>query len=127
MDSKRPELALIEHALAAIAQTLVYVDDGREIPFYPPSDLAQLSPDDREAAQRTEQQQYRAKPEDTAVHFCLTAAIALLDVSQALLTRTAHASPQERAREWDDLIAYTKTAGRAAYRAALVLTDTKGA
>ena len=68
----------------------------------------------------------RERPEQTAVHFCLHSAGALLDVARTLLSRPLdHApTPAERLREWDALVGHAKMAGRGAYRAALVLADT---
>ncbi|MDR6859548.1 hypothetical protein [Variovorax guangxiensis] len=49
----------------------------------------------------------------------------MLEVSQVLLKQSAAMTPQERERQWKTLAAYTKTAGRSAYRAASILADQK--
>ena len=46
-------------------------------------------------------------------------------MSQVLLKQSAAMTPQERERQWKTLAAYTKTAGRSAYRAASILADQK--
>jgi len=124
MSPTPPEVALIETAMQAIEQAMAR-SELQSIPFYGPTVLAALPPDEREQAQKTETQAYREQPEQAAIHFCLTSASALLGVVQTLMTRNRAPSPQDREREWDTLVDHTKKAGRAAYRAALVLTDTQ--
>ena len=58
-----------------------------------------------------------------AIQCCLVSASALLGVSQTLIRQPASPTPLERLRQWDDVISQTKTAGRAAYQAALMLAD----
>ncbi|MBU1360848.1 MAG: hypothetical protein KKC79_14735 [Gammaproteobacteria bacterium] len=116
----------IERALGELDQALGAAStQRREIPFYGPTLLASMTEKDQAMAQHAEQARYQTDPEEAAVHFCLTSAIALLEVSQVLLNRTANPTPLERERQWKTLVAYTKTAGRSAYRAASILTDQK--
>jgi hypothetical protein len=61
--------------------------------------------------------------ENRAIHCCLTSAIALLGVSRTLILKPAEPTPLEIVRHWDALVQQTKTAGRAAYEAALILAD----
>lgn len=82
-----------------------------------------MNEQDQGLALRAELARYEESPDATARHFCLTAAVALLEVSQALTNRTVNASPQERVQQWRTLSAYIKTAGRSAYRAASILMD----
>lgn len=126
MKLKTAELSRIEKALAELDQ-LVGADksEREEVPFYGPTLLASMTEKDQALALRAEQARYDADPEEAAVHFCLTAAIALLEVSQVLYNQGAHPTPQERERQLKTLVAYTKTAGRSAYRAASILTDQK--
>ena len=126
MKAKPAELALITSALAAIEQLLARTeDDLPEVPFFSPSMLSELPPDDQVAARLKEEASYRARPRESAIHFCLTSAGALLDVSQTLLNQPESPSPVEQERQWKTLISHTKIAGRAAYRAALILADQK--
>lgn len=125
MKAKPAELALITSALAAIEQLLARTeDDLPEVPFFSPSMLSELPPDDQVAARLKEEASYRARPRESAIHFCLTSAGALLDVSQTLLNQPESPSPVQE-RQWKTLISHTKIAGRAAYRAALILADQK--
>lgn len=119
-------VAHIEQAMHAIELAMASSGAG-PIPFHSPTTLGSLLPEEREAAEQLEASVYRERPEQAAVHFCLLSANALLEVAQTLLTRDRTAPPQDREREWNKLIVDTKKAGRAAYRAALVLTDTKRA
>ncbi|RZI78587.1 MAG: hypothetical protein EOP80_00335 [Variovorax sp.] len=126
MKANPAELALIASALAAIEQVLARADrDLPEVPFFSPSVLSELPPDDQIAARLKEEESYRARPRESAIHFCLTSAGALLDVSQTLLNQPKSPSPVEQERQWKTLISHTKIAGRAAYRAALILADQK--
>jgi len=126
MPEKSSELIRISRALNELDSVLGNVDrEHAEIPFYGPTLLASLTSQDQAMALRAEQARYEENPEESAVHFCLTSAIALLEVSQVLLNRDADPSPQDRERQWKTLVAYTKTAGRSAYRAASILTDQK--
>ena len=113
----------LERALKELDQILGSVDERAEVPYFGPTLLASMSAKDQSMALHAEKARYEQKPEESAVHFCITSAIALLEVSQALLNQTADPSPQERQRQWQTLVAYTKTAGRSAYRAASILTD----
>lgn len=120
------DAALIENALQAIEQAMAHTELG-SIPFFGPTTMGALLPDEREAAERIEAKVYREKPEETAIHFCLTSARSLLDVAQTLMLNEKQMSPHDLERQWDVLVTRTKKAGRGAYRAALVLTDTKRA
>ncbi|RYF34581.1 MAG: hypothetical protein EOO26_04045 [Comamonadaceae bacterium] len=122
MNPKPVEEALIERALAAIEQLLVLAN-REPVPFHGPTEMAALPAEAQQALQRAEEQSYRERPAQSALHFCLVSAGALLDVSHTLVNRSAFPSPQEREREWNLLAAHTKVAGRSAYRAALILAD----
>jgi len=122
------QVHLIHSAIRAIEEAAAGNRGGQAVPFFGPTDLQSMDTAEREAAARSEDRFYREQPEQAAVHFCLTSATALLDVAHTLLSRSAHhQSPQERERELSALVAHAKMAGRSAYRAALVLTDTKTA
>lgn len=97
------------------------------VPFYGPTLLSSMTEMDQARAAQAERAAYEAAPEETAIHFCITAAIALIEVSQALLAQPAQATPAERELQWKTLHTYTKTAGRSAYRAASILADRKSA
>ena len=126
MTSKQDRLAAIERALAELDSVLgAAATDRSEVPFYGSTLLLSMTEKDQAMALQSEQARYAANPEDTAIHFCLTSAIALLEVSQVLLNQSGDLSPQDRERQWKTLVAYTKTAGRSAYRAASILTDQK--
>lgn len=117
--------ARVENALKELDQIVGNLNQRATVPFYGPTLLASMTAADQELALRAEQARYEAQPEASALHFCVTSAIALLEVSQVLLQQTADPSPEDRERQWKTLIAYTKTAGRSAYRAASILTDRK--
>jgi hypothetical protein len=126
MTSTPEQLSSIERALAELDTVLgAAKSPRREIPYYGPTLLASMTEKDQQMALRTEQARYEANPEESAVHFCLTSAIALLEVCQVLLNQSDEPTPQDRERQWKTLVAYTKTAGRSAYRAASILTDQK--
>ena len=126
MPEHNPDSLRIAKALQELDLVLGAVTAEREdIPFYGPTKLASMNQKDQDLALLAESARYDANPEESAVHFCLTSAIALLEVTQMLLNSTANPSPQDRERQWKTLVAYTKTAGRSAYRAASILTDQK--
>ena len=112
-------------ALQALDQVLGNLKQRDDVPFYGPTLLASMNELDQRLAVEAEQARYGAEPEHAALQFCVTAAIALLEVSQALIHQAHNPTPQERERQWKTLVAYTKTAGRSAYRAASILTDQK--
>jgi hypothetical protein len=118
-------LAAIERALAELDAVTgdAHKAPRQEIPFYGPTLLASMTELDQALAQQAEQARYEENPQDSAIHFCLVSAVALLEVSQALLNQSSDPTPQERERQWKTLVAYIKTAGRSAYRAASILTD----
>src|SRR4051812_32527704 len=100
MNPKPGDAALIEAAVAAINRLLSHIENQAVAPHNI------KRPDEVQATQR-----------------CLTSAIALLGVSRTLMLKPVAPTPQEAVRHWDDLVAQTKKAGRAAYEAALFLTE----
>ena len=105
----------IQRALADLDEALgAAKPDRRAVPFYGPTLLASMNEKDQAMALHAEQARYQEDPEESAVHFCLTAAISLLEVSQVLLKQGSTMTPQERERQWKTLVVYTKTAGRSA-------------
>lgn len=124
MNPEFDQVALLEGALAAIEQVLAHAAAYQEpVPFHGETMLAGLPEAEREAMQRIELQSYRARPDHSAVQFCLRSASALLDVSQHLLRPPVQPSPQQQEQQLNRLVAHTKTAGRSAYRAALILME----
>lgn len=117
----------LDAALEQLDRFLGTVAQRGGVPFYGPTLLSSMTEQDQAMAAQAERAAYESAPEETAIHFCITAAIALVEVSQALMARPAHASPAERETQWKTLHAYTKTAGRSAYRAASILADRKSA
>ncbi|HSV61642.1 MAG TPA: hypothetical protein VLJ19_22360 [Variovorax sp.] len=61
-------------------------------------------------------------PAHQAASLCLTAAAALVDVSQALLREPADSSLEALTTEWQGVIAHTKNAGRTAHQVVLLLS-----
>lgn len=96
----RSDAALIDSAVAAIEVLLARIED------------------DATRRQRTER-----PDEKRAIQRCLTSAVALLDVSRTLVLKPLSPTPLETVRHWDALVLQTKTAGRAAYEAALMLAE----
>ncbi|MCU4120620.1 hypothetical protein [Variovorax sp. N23] len=99
MNPTPSDAALIDSAVVAIRDLLSRLDDDA---CHPPIER----PDEIRAIQR-----------------CLTSAAALLGVSRTLVLKPIAPTPLETVRHWDALVEQTKTAGRAAYEAALILAD----
>jgi hypothetical protein len=124
MKKKPSDTALLESALSTIEQVLARADSEMQgVPYFGPTGNASL--DDLHPHRPTEEGRFRASPAQAAVHICLSSVAALIDVSQALMNRSADRSPGELEREWKTLIAHTKMASRSAYRAALILAAQK--
>ena len=70
---------------------------------------------------------FRRWPTYSAVESCLASATALLAIAHALLEAPVARSAMERDRRWKKLACNSKTAGRAACRAALILSDPEAA
>ena len=94
------DAALIDSAVAAIGDLLARIED------------------DATCRQSTERSH-----ESRAIQRCLTSAVSLLDVSRTLVLKPVAPTPLETVRHWDALVLQTKTAGRAAYEAALMLAE----
>jgi hypothetical protein len=77
----------------------------------------------RMRAQRMDLNPSMGRAMRSAIHFCLASSMALLAICHSLIEQPATQSPSERERRWKKLASDAKTAGRAAYRAALVLSD----
>lgn len=117
-------LRLLENAVNAIEQTMHHVlGDESDIAFTSSTDLLPLSPNEAERVRNDETACYRARPTQAALHFCLTSSMAMLAICHSLVDQPPNQSPSERERRWKKLASDAKTAGRAAYRAALVLSD----
>ena len=115
---------LIENAMGAVEQAVDYIfNDEPAVPFHPTTDLLSLSPIEEDQIRRGEQANYRSRPTTSALSFCLTSAISLLAIAHSLIDQPTALSPVEREQLWKKLAAETKVAGRAAYRAALILSD----
>lgn len=93
------------------------------VPFHPTTDLLSLDENEQEQIRRGEDANYRGRPTMSALSFCLTSAISLLAIAHSLVDQPDVLSPIERDQLWKKLAAETKVAGRAAYRAALILSD----
>lgn len=94
------DAALIDSAVAAIGDLLARIEN------------------DASGRQSTER-----PDENRAIQRCLASAVALLDVSRTLVLKPVSPTPLETVRHWDALVQQTKTAGRAAYEAALMLAE----
>lgn len=114
---------LIEASVDSISRAVQEIFSAQpQVPFTPHTDLLCLTPDEERLVRHAEEASYRARPTLSAINFCLTAASSLLSIVHSLLGPTGVA-PAERARRWSQFAEDTKVAGRAAYRAALVLSD----
>jgi hypothetical protein len=124
MNSREREALLIDDASKAVKAAMQsFGGTFGEVPFCKSTDFGMLSADEQVGVHQTEMAHYRDKPDVSAVHFCLTSAQALLEISQTLLHQADHLTPVERERSWKRLAEDAKVAGRAAYRAVLILSD----
>ncbi len=115
---------LIENAMGAVEQAVGYIfNEEPAVPFHPTTELLSLSPSEEDQIRRREQANYRSRPTTSALSFCLTSALSLLAIAHSLVDQPTVLSPVERELLWKKLAAETKIAGRAAYRAALILSD----
>lgn len=115
---------LIENAMDAVERVVHYIFDNQPaVPFHPTTDLLSLDENEQERIRHGEQANYRARPTMSALSFCLTSAISVLAIAHSLIDQPDTLSPVERDQLWKKLAAETKVAGRAAYRAALILSD----
>ena len=110
-------LGTVETAIAQILR------EGGDASFSSDSDLRQMDPAESARIAAKERASYQLQPAVAAMHLCLTASSALLGITQDLLHSAQFLEPEERERAWKKLAADTKIAGRAAYRAALVMAD----
>lgn len=110
-------LGTVETAIAQILR------EGGDASFSSDSDLRQMNPAESARIAAKERASYQLQPAVAAMHLCLTASSALLGITQDLLHSAQFLAPEERERAWKKLAADTKIAGRAAYRAALVMAD----
>lgn len=124
MSATSVSLQLLQGAVDAIEQTMHHAL-GSEPDFHQTgqTDLLSLSPAEEERVRNEETASYRERPELAAIQLCLTSSMAMLAICQSLLERTPDQTPLKREHQWKKLASDAKTAGRAAYRAALVLSD----
>ncbi|WP_162587025.1 hypothetical protein [Variovorax sp. RA8] len=125
MKKKPSDLSLLESALSTIEQVLARADnDMQGAPYLGPT--ANLPLDVlQDSGSAVSDDRFRVSAAQSAINICLGSAAALIDVSQALMNRSADRSPQTLEREWQTIIAHTKIASRSAYRAALIMAAQK--
>ena len=123
--SYRDNMKLIEAAAAAVKNASAHIFDGREaVPLHSPSELCAMSTAEQDEALRQEEEAYRARPELAALYFCLSSSIQLLDVGRSILEQPLDSSTLEEQSRYLRRVDGAKAAGRAAYRAALILSET---
>jgi hypothetical protein len=124
MTTSSSSLDVLEKAVDALEQAAHHILGSEPgVPFTASTDLLSLSPNEEERIRSDEAASYRTRPTLSAIHFCLASSMALLAICHSLIEQPATQSPSERERRWKKLASDAKTAGRAAYRAALVLSD----
>jgi hypothetical protein len=125
MKKKPSDLALLESALSTIEQVLARADsDMQGAPYFGPTTNLPLDALPASGSAGNDDR-FRVSAAQSAINICLGSAAALIDVSQALMNRSADRSPQTLEREWQTIIAHTKIASRSAYRAALIMAAQK--
>ena len=124
MHSSSPENSSIASAAAAVDHAVdIFMQEHGPVPFCQSTDFGVLDAKTQGDVRRNEAAYYKDRPELSAVHFCLTSAQALLEISKTLMQRQSPRSPQDQERHWKALAEEAKLAGRAAYRAVLILSD----
>lgn len=115
---------------ALLAQAWQALTDMRDLVGSPPADMIYLTPADvgpfrPGAAEPVSESdwQLHAEPAKSAIHCCLASASALLAITASLVNRSTYPSDDERVKELKALAELSKSAGRSAYRAALILVD----
>ncbi len=125
MKKNPSDLSLLESALCAIEQVLARADsDMQGAPYLGPTLNVPLD-GFQDSGSAPADDGSRVSAAQSAISICLGSAAALIDVSQALMNRSADPSPQSLEREWQAIIAHTKIASRSAYRAALIMAAQK--
>ena len=109
--------AAVDHAVEA------FMEEHGPVPFCQSTDFGVMEPEQQRLVERSEAAYYKDVPELSAVHFCLTSAQSLLEISKTLMQQQGVLSPVEQERHWKALAEEAKLAGRAAYRAVLILSD----
>ena len=124
MHSSSSENFSIATAAAAVDHALdSFMDRHGPVPFCQSTDFGVLDATAQRDVQRREAAHYHDRPELSAVHFCPISAQALLEISKTLMQRQIVLSPREQEHRWKALAEEAKLAGRAAYRAVLILSD----
>lgn len=124
MTASPSSLDLLEQTVVALERAAHHILGVEpEVPFSGLTDLLPLGCDEEERIRSDEAASYRTRPTLSSIHLCLTSSMAMLAICHSLIEQPAIQSPRERERRWKKLASDAKTAGRAAYRAALVLAD----
>jgi hypothetical protein len=116
--------AYVDAAVAAIHAARSHIFDRREgSPSFDPRDTSGLSISLQGAASRADEQECSDRPVLAATHFCLASSLHLLEVCRALMEPSTGRTPSEEIDRCKALMFETTDAGRAAYRAALILCE----
>lgn len=113
------ENALIDHAEDAFTQLRALFEAPGDDPAVAASGPVAL----HFYRHALEEAKHRDQPAQGAIHCCLISVSALMEVIHALVNHSHSPTPFQSARESKSLNELAKTAGRAAYRAGLLLTD----
>jgi hypothetical protein len=95
-----PDLKIVEKARAVIEELIAARHLGiPAVPYFAPTDLGFLPPALQEAEQKVQEENDYGNRVRAGVHMSLTAAVAALKVSEALMKGFTSLAPQERKRE----------------------------
>jgi hypothetical protein len=118
-----PDLETVEMVRVALQKVISAREHGvQAVPYFAPTDIGVLSPDERQKESNVEEETDYGNRVRAGIHMTMSAAVAALEVAEALMKDFATVDPKDRKRELVRCSLNARVARDAAAEAAAVLS-----
>lgn len=118
-----PDLETVAMVRVALQEVISARAHGvRAVPYFPPTNFGVLSPDEKEKESNVEEETDYGNRVRAGIHLTLSAAVAALEVAEALMKDFATVDPKDRKRQLIRCSLDARVARDAAAEAAAVLS-----
>ena len=118
-----PDLETVVRVRVALQQVILAREHGvQAVPYFAPTNIGVLSPDEQEKESNVKEETDYGNRVRAGIHLTLSAAVAALDVAEALMKDFATVDPRDRKRQLVRCSLDARVARDAAAEAAAVLS-----